>query len=506
MILRILLALMLPLTLLLAMTARVWADTAVTVATPILPSTIVNPYQGLSLPSILSTITVFDPLVVIDGKGRVQPHLAERWSSDDARVWRIALKEGVAFSTGRPVDADALVASLAHMQSQTGRTETVGSSLAFVAGIRALSPREVEVTLNEPDIMFPTRLALWKVPEPEGWARFMATGDAGGAIGSGPFMFQEISESRLVLATNPRARHVAPIDRLVLVKLPDQTARMQALLAGSADLAMQLGIENKVPIEASGGAFVTRRTIMLRYLAFATEHFKGGASPILDPRVRRAFNYAVNKQAIIDSLLDGTVAPVGQLVYPGAPGYDATLAPYPYDPDRAKKLLAAAGYAQGFPLTLRMAPVANDDTAIAQQIVADLRQIGVAVTIRPATQAQMTPLLFNAQLEAEMFFNFARDLDPLGDYRFRSCLGLTAGKPFFCDPDALAGVALARKASTFENASTALRDVIRREHENPPGIFLWETPAYDGFSARLPVPAGFGDDYDFVKVQDLTPK
>lgn len=392
------------------------------------------------------------------------------------------------------------------MQTKIGRAETVGASLAFIAGIRALSAREVEITLNEHDAMFPTRLALWKVPEPEGWARFTATGAADGAVGSGPYMFGEINDSRVILRANPRARRAAPVDRLVFVKLPDQTSRLQALLAGSVDLATQLGVENRAPIEDAGGAFVTRRTTMLRYIAFAAAHGYNATSPIRDARVRRALNYAVNKRAIIDGLLGGTVAEVSQLAFPGAPGYDPTLAPYPFDPDMARRLLAEAGHEKGFDLVIRFAGTGNDETTVVQQVIADLKKVGVNVTVRAATQAQMTPLLFNAQLESELFLNFARGLDPLGDYRFRSCLGLTAGKPFFCDDGALSSIARAREATTFEQASAALTDVMRREHDNPPGIFLWDMPAYDGFSPRLPVPAGYGQAYDFIAVHELKPK
>jgi peptide/nickel transport system substrate-binding protein len=479
------------------------ADDTITIATPILPSTVVNPYQGLSLPSIFSTYAVFDPLAVVDGSGRVRPWLAERWESDDAKVWRITLKDDIVFSNGRPLDAAAVVASVAHMQTAAGRAETVGSSLAQIESARENSPRDVTVVLKDRDSMFPTRLALWKLPEPEGWLRARSGQAPTESRGTGPYMFGTVDDHRLALVANPRAAHRSPVGRMVFVALPDQIARMQALLAGSADLSLQLGLENRGPIEAAGGALVMRRTTQLRYVAFAKEHAKAAGSPIQDRRVRRALNYAVNKQAIIDSLLGGSVKPVSQLVFPGAPGHDPSLAPYPFDPDRARALLAEAGHAKGFDLTLRFAGTGSDDATVVQQVIADLRAVGVNVTVRPATQPQMTPLLFNAALEAELFINFARGLDPLGDYRIRSCLGLTAGKPFFCDTDALADIERARNAVTFEDAAEALRAAIAKEYDNPPGIFLWETPAYDGFGPRLPVPSGYGDDYDFVAVDHL---
>lgn len=482
------------------------AERVATIATPILPSTVINPYQGVTLPSIFSTLAVFDPLAVIGGDGRLRPRLAKSWTSDEAKVWRISLEPGVEFSNGRPVDAAAVVASVAHMQTKVGRAETIGASLVQIESIRAVSDLEVDVILKERDAMFPSRLALWKIPEPNGWPRALNDGIAAESRGSGPFMFAEVADNRLVLVANPKARHPPAVDRLVFIELPDQTARMQAVLAGSADLALQMGIENRAPIEAGGGHFVPRRTNMLRYVAFAAEHFKGSPSPILKPEVRRALNYAVDKRAIIDGLLAGAVAPVAQLVFPGAPGHDPALEPYPYDPDRARRMLSEAGHGDGIDLTLRFAGSGSDDTSVVQQIVADLKRVGVAVTIRPATQVQMTPLLFNAQLEAELFVNFVRGLDPLGDYRFRSCRGLTAGKPFFCSAETLAAVDRARGATSYDAAVEALKGAIRSEYDDPPGIFLWDSPAFDGFGPRLPPPEGYGLDYDFLAADALALK
>lgn len=490
---------------LISIAAPVSAKT-VTIANILFPSIPYSPYQGLSLPQIMTTFAVYDPMTVVDGKGRVQPWLAESWQTDDAQVWRITLRDGIVFSNGRPLDSEALVASVAHMQTKAGRAETIGASMSQIDGITAISPRVVELRLKERDAMIPTKMAAWKIPEPRAWAELEAGGGTANAIGTGPFMFDRMDDSRMTMRANPRAWHKPAVDELVFVKLPDQVARLQAILASTADIATQLGIENRADIEAAGGKLVPRQSHQVIYLGFPTEHFKDKSSPIQDQRVRQALNYGVDKDAIIGSILHGAVKATGQLVVPGGPGSDPTIKAYPYDPRKAKALLAEAGYANGMDIFLRFANTGSDDDTVIQQVIANLKDIGVRVTVKPISQAQMTPTLFAGTLESELFMMFGRGLDPLGDYRFRSCLGLTAGKPFFCDPAAMKLVDSAINATSLEQADLALREVTRHEYENPPGIFLWQRVFFDAFSARMPVPAGYGEAYESVDLSALKPK
>ncbi|MDX2223995.1 MAG: ABC transporter substrate-binding protein [Rhodospirillaceae bacterium] len=471
------------------------------IATPILPSQVLSPYQGLALPSIMSSLAVFDPLTVIDRDGQVRPWLARAWTSADGRVWTVTLRDDVAFSNGAPLTAKAIVASIAHMQSAKGRAETVGSSLANIAAARALDAHRAEVTLKEPDAMFPMRMALWKLPEPEGWRRLSAD-DPGAAVGTGPFMFAAVEEGRVTLAANPRAWNAARVPRLQFIQLQDQIARVQAILSGGADIALQLGVEDRAVIEAGGGTVARRAATQVRYIAFATEHMPD--TPVRDVRVRLALNHAVDRARIIATLLDGQTRPVDQLVLPGAPGHDPAIAPFAFDPARARALLAEAGHANGLDLTVRMAAAGADDATVFQQVAADLRAVGVNLSMLTTTQAQMTPLMFQGAFGTDMFINFARGLDPLGDYRFRSCLGLAAGhKPFFCDAEALPLVERARTAPTLDQAAAALRLAIRRERDNPPGIFLWETTALDGFGPRAAVPSDYAGWYEFLPLHAL---
>jgi peptide/nickel transport system substrate-binding protein len=472
------------------------------IATPIVVPRIANPYAGLSLPSTIGIIPVFDPLVAIDAAGRVRPWLAESWTSQDARVWTINLRPGVVFSNGAPLAAEALASSATYLKTPKGSTLTAGSTLANIARAVVTGPLTVEIHLAEPDPLFPQRMAVWKIPEPRTWiASLNADGDGRG-IGSGPFMIVREEKADIVMVANPHAWNPPAADGLEIRLLPEQTTRMQALAADAIDIALQIGPGDREDLSALGSTALSRLTYRVNYVSFATAHVP--KSPINDARVRLALNHAVNRQAIADVLLGGIVTPIGQLIMPGAPGYVAEIGPYPYDPARAKALLAEAGFGKGLKLSVSVAPGGADEASVYQQIAQDLAAVGVTLTVVPTAMTEMTRMMFAGDFRTEMFANFGRGLDGLGDYRYRSCLGQTGiYKPYFCDPVSLDFVKQAQAATNESDVDRLMQQVTRREYENPPGIFLWQNSFLDGAGPRVDAVSGYADYYDFIPFHAL---
>jgi len=475
------------------------------IATPIIAPQLSNPYPGLSLPSTIAVIPVFDPLVVIDGEGRVRPWLALSWVSQDARTWIIALRPGVTFSNGAPLTADALVASAAYLQTPKGATTTTGSTFANLDRVAATGSLTAEIHLKQPDPLFPQRLAAWKLPEPKTWALSVDVDGDGRGIGSGPFVMAEASPSRVVMMANSRSWNQPRSAKLEIHLLPEQMTRMQALAAGTIDIAMQIGPGDREELQALGGRPLNRRTYRVSYVSFAKEHAPN--SPIADTRVRLALNYAINRQAIAEKILGGTVTPVGQLVLPGAPGYVTGLGSFPYDPAKARALLAAAGYDKGLALTVRVAPGGADEATFYQRIAQDLAAVNVKLTIVPAAMTEMSRMMFQGDFKADMFANFGRGLDGLGDYRYRSCLG-QAGiyKPYFCDPVSLGYVRQAQAATEAAEVDRLMQVVTRREYDNPPGIFLWQNNFIDGAGPRVAEAPDYDAYYDYIPLHRISLK
>jgi peptide/nickel transport system substrate-binding protein len=470
------------------------------IALPNFPSTINNPYQASSLPVIMPTLAVFDPLTVIDGDGNVRPWLAIGWDVDpSAMLWTVRLRENIEFANGEPFDADAIVSSLEHMQTVVGRSETIGSAMAFVKSARALAPHTVEIELTEPDPQFPRRMALWKIPAPRSWAAGVQENRWRTAAGTGPFVIEAVTPNSIRMRANPRAWNRSALAALEFLRLPEQASRLQALSSRTVDVAANLGVEDRALVERAGATFRKRAISTLPLIGFAVE--QNPTSPLKDVRVRQALNYAVNKQAIASVILGGAVQPIAQLALPGVAGFDPALAPYSHDPAKAKALLAEAGYGDALALVMRVAATGTDDLTYLQQVALDLRAVGIDVTVTTSTQYEMTRALFEGRHEADLFTTGARGLDPLNDYRLRACAGLTGEhKPFFCDAETVSLFRQARAATTVEAQALAMRDLLRREHASPPGLFLWEGVNFDAVAARV---SGYRIAYDFLPLHEL---
>ena len=475
------------------------SEKVLTIGTPILTANAANPYQALGYPAILTVTAIYDPLTIIDAEGRVQPWLAVGWSTENSVDWLITLRENVVFSNGRALDATVLIESVKHMKTVTGRAETVGSNLADIAGIKAVSDRQVLVTLMAPDPVLPLRLALWRVPEPVTFQEAADNGHQTFAAGTGPFKPTAWSAAQITLMADETSWRRPRVTRLAVIQIADQVARSQALTSGDIDVALELGVGGQRRITDMDAQLVPRRMKSMPYIGFALEHVD--STPLEDVRVRRALNYAVNKRLIVDVLFHGLVEPVAQLALPGAAGYDPDLEPYTYDPEKARQLLAEAGYPDGFDVTFRTSATGADMITYTQQIAADLAAVNVHATLQLAPSTQMTLMLFHGKFNAELFSMGGRGLAPARDYRFRACLGLVGRfKPFFCDEVVNKLITRARSTSTYEEMESAMRAVLLREHENPPGIFLWDGRAFDGVANHV---LNFESDTDFIHLHRI---
>jgi peptide/nickel transport system substrate-binding protein len=187
------------------------------------------------------------------------------------------------------------------------------------------------------------------------------------------------------------------------------------------------------------------------------------------------------------------------LVLPGSPGHVPDIAPFPYDPAKARALLAEAGYATGLKVTVRMGRAEPEEETYYTLIAQDMRAVGIDFVIIPAAALEMTRMMFSGDFEAEMFANFGRGLDGLGDYRYRSCLGQTgANKPYYCDAESLKSVRAAQHATEYAVVDQLMQNVTRREYESPPGVFLWQEAYTDAAGPNIAAAPDYDAYYDFL--------
>jgi len=448
-----------------------------------LPQDLGNPFGTITLPTLIGSVAVFDALTILDVDGNLQPWVATSWEPIDDLTWQFKLRPGVTFSNGTPFDAAAAAAALNYFASGDGLIEVVAQSVIDVAGARAVDALTLEVTTKQPNIMLPRRLSGIRIPEPSLWAELGRREFSRAPIGSGPFKATRWDMTEIHLEANRTSWRAPIIDKIEILAVPEITTRLQGLVTETIDLAMDIGPDDGPILETANARLNFRPSGRVQLLTFLSTCED---CPLKDVRVRQALNYGVNKQRIIDVLLVGASEPSGQAAVKGAFGYDPAIPAYPHDPDKARALLAEAGYPDGFEMSADMTPGAMaGDGAWYLQIAQDLSEIGVRLSyntypypvhIRKIRQGGWDGIAFG------MDFNNLPSLDVLWPLRIHSCLWRAA---WHCRPDWVPLIEDAEQEFDREERLRKTKALVQMYHDEPTSLYLWEMPGVDGVSDRV---------------------
>ncbi|MFQ5532493.1 MAG: ABC transporter substrate-binding protein [Candidatus Methylomirabilales bacterium] len=342
---------------------------------------------------------LFDGLVTFDHTLTIRPAIAQRWTvSEDGRTYTFHLRPGVRFHNGRTVTAEDFRYSFERLLDPKTRSERTwileklegargfmtGKS-SGVSGIEVLGPHQLQLTLERPFAPF---LALLAYPAAsvvpreavERWGRRFSTHP----MGTGPFGFVEWHhDDRVILEANKHYFQGAPyLDRIVFRVIPDEMTRFQEFKAGNLEHTdIPTGLFRVIQSEPSvRSMLVSGPSLGINALQFNLEK-----PPFRRNRkVRQAFNYAVDKKAVANVILEGRVLPARSILPPGVLGYNPDLRGYPYNREKAGRLLVEAGYEGGRglpPLTLYY-NTGLVNRKIAEFVQGALRRIGVTVELR----------------------------------------------------------------------------------------------------------------------------
>jgi peptide/nickel transport system substrate-binding protein len=438
------------------------------------PASLGNPYKGNGRPGTLVWYALFDSLTQLDEQGRLVPGLATSWQLVEPTRWRFELRPDVRFANGKPFDAQAAAAVIDWLISKSGRATVIGNELRGVTAARVVAPLTIEIDTQRPDPILPKRMVGAFMVEPQAWASLGPDGFALQPVGTGPYVLERWDHRarRAHAKLNPHRWRSAGFERMEFVELPEAAVRTQALLSKDVDVAL-VEIEELDRLESRGYPVVAAPSMSVMSVAFITE--RATPSPLQDRRVRQALNYAVDQEAIARTLLRGYGRPAGQPAPAISFGHDPQLQPYPYDPQRARQLLAEAGYPNGFEMTAEIQINAFPaDSLIYQSMAHYLRQVGVDVKLQLTTFPQYLRNLQRNSFTGDAFGS-AWNSAPYNDVtRPMETFSCNKPRPFFCDP-ALAQQL--REASTIldEDARlAALRKLARAYHDAAPALFLVE--------------------------------
>jgi glutathione transport system substrate-binding protein len=319
---------------------------------------------------------VYNGLVRYWRKAEIVPDLAESWSAPDDRTYAFKLRTGVTFHDGTELTAADVKASLERiLDPKVGATKR--ADFQDVKEIQAEGDT-VRLVLGKPNAALIAHLARPEcaiLPEKaiKSGVDFNTT-----MLGTGPFKLTAREPGvRTVVEKNPNyfRQGLPKLERIVFVPYQDENTRVTAIKAGDVDLIEYVPWKDTVPLQQEPNIEVYSGDAS----AFMTLMFNVRQKPFDDPRVRRAFGYAVNRQGIIDivffgrgSIMSGGVIPQGYWAY--NPSLEGT---WSYDPDKAKALLKEAGYGDGLQVKLTATSQYGMHQGSGEVVQADLKKIGV---------------------------------------------------------------------------------------------------------------------------------
>ncbi|MDR1214131.1 MAG: ABC transporter substrate-binding protein [Propionibacteriaceae bacterium] len=329
--------------------------------------------DNAAIPQLL-LYNVYETLVKLDSEGRVRPLLATAYElSEDELIYTFRIDPKAHFASGQPVDADAVVASLERMRQAT--SATIQTQMAVIARVWAEDSHTVKVELRHPSNRW-----LYDMTSTAGIVIDPITTDlANRPAGSGPFEFSFWNRGDRIVLSRVGDYWGTPgrFDQVTFRYFAEPNAMNTAMLSGEIDIISDLTSPSTIAMFADDSRFQVLEGTTNGEVVLGFNHDRAALS---DRRVRQAINYAIDRQAIIDTVWGGKGQLIGSMVPPTDPYYEDLSQTYPYDPERARQLLAEAGWNAGASLSLRV-PTLPYATGAAQVIASQLAQVGLQVQV-----------------------------------------------------------------------------------------------------------------------------
>ena len=433
------------------------------------------------------TFSMMEPLLYLDAQGNVRPRLAESWQVVDNVTYVFHLRRGVKFTNGEPFTGKAVEFSW-HRSQEQQRVNKV--AFGTVSRIEHLDDYTIRIVTAKPDPIFLKRMAnvSASIFPPKYAAEQGDEAVALRPVGTGPFTLGEwVKGDHATFQANPNyyLPNVPKVQTLVWRFIPESQSRVAALQTGQIDIALRIPPQQVATLRGDGNLRLSNALSTRTYYIMFNNMTTGRGTPVMDTRVRLAMNLGVDFQAIIKSVFNGEAQRVNSMIGNVQFGYDPTLPPLPYNPDRAKQLLAEAGYAQGFKIGMACpsGAYANDKEAC-EAVAGYLQRFGIQVDLQVMEPNRFWDLEAKKQLPP-LFFDGVGDRYQDPDQQLRGVMlpdskWTSFDKREFDDRIVAGG-------STVDPAERrrAYARLARAMQADPPALFLWQVRNFEGVRKRV---------------------
>jgi peptide/nickel transport system substrate-binding protein len=316
-----------------------------------------DPHMHFERVGILVNINMYDSLLHRNTKLEFEPSLATSWKALSDTQWEFKIRKGVKFHNGETLTPEDVKYSFDRVIDQTKKSPQYGNVRA-IKEVKVINAETVHLITDKPFPLLLERLVFFPIVPKK---HVEAVGDQAfgttSPVGTGPWKFVEWKRDQLIRleAFDGHWRGKPAFKNLIFRAVPEVATQVAEIKTGGVDLIREVSPDIQPELKTHPVAYISSTPILrVHWIALDMR-----SAPFDKKAVRQAANYAIDKQTIIQKLMSGLGRQVATTVQPLAFGFDADVKPYPFDPKKAKELLAQAGYPNGVDVTLHSSSVAN---------------------------------------------------------------------------------------------------------------------------------------------------